>query len=150
MLREIRAVRQDNPALQRRWFQDDFFDLYTWHAQDGALVSFQLCYDLRGRERAVSWHRVHGFSHNRIDYGGSYGRMKGTPLLAGDGRFPHRLVRTRFRRDAAALDPVTRNFILDKMREFGRHVARGIIVLPQRARPTPLQTVLFDNPPPRG
>jgi len=135
MLREILAVRQDNPALRRRWFQDEFFELYTWQARDGALAAFQLCYDVRGRERAVTWHRNHGFSHNRIDYGGTYGRAKGTPLLAGDGRFPHRFVRTRFIRHAASLDPAIRVFILDKMREFGRHTARGEIVLPRRVRP---------------
>jgi hypothetical protein len=142
MLREILAVRQDNPGLRRRWFQDEFFELYTWHARTGALAGFQLCYDVRGRERAVTWHRDHGFSHNRIDYGSNHGRMKGTPLLAGDGRFPHRFVRTRFIRHAASLDAATRTFILDKMREFGRHSARGEIVLPRRPRITPAKKAI--------
>jgi hypothetical protein len=137
VLREILAVRQDRPELRRRWFQDEFFDLYTWQTHSGAIVGFQLCYDLRGRERAVTWHREHGFSHNRIDYGGGSGRMKGTPLLAGDGRFPHRFVRTRFIRHAVSLDAATCTFILDKMREFGRHCARGEIVLLRRARTQP-------------
>ena len=137
MLREILAVRQDNPELRRRWFQDDFFELYTWQARDGTLAGFQLCYDVRGRERAVTWHRAHGFSHNRIDYGSSRGRMKGTPLLAGDGRFPHRFVRSRFIRHAAPLDATMRSFILDKMREFGRHTARGEIVVQRRSRAAP-------------
>ena len=48
VLREIQGVRQDNPGLRRRWYQDEFFDLYTWHAPDGRLAGFQLCYDLRG------------------------------------------------------------------------------------------------------
>ena len=137
MLREILAVRQDNPELRRRWFQDDFFELYTWQARDGTLAGFQLCYDVRGRERAVTWHRAHGFSHNRIDYGSSRGRMKGTPLLAGDGRFPHRFVRSRFIRHAATLDATMRSFILDKMREFGRHTARGEIVVQRHSRAAP-------------
>jgi hypothetical protein len=55
MLREIPRVRQDRPGLKRRWYQDDFFDLYTWNSADGTLVSFQLCYDVRGRERALTW-----------------------------------------------------------------------------------------------
>jgi len=58
-------VRQDKPGLERRWYQDEFFDLYTWHAPDGALVSFQLCHDVSGRERALSWHREYEFSHNK-------------------------------------------------------------------------------------
>jgi hypothetical protein len=135
MLREILAVRQDNTDLRRRWYQDEFFELYTWQARDGSLAGFQLCYDVCGRERAVTWHRDHGFSHNRIDYGSAAGRMKGSPLLAGDGRFPHRFVRSRFIRHAASLDTATRTFILDKMREFGRHAARGEISLPRRCAP---------------
>ncbi|MEO8442842.1 MAG: hypothetical protein ABI547_10165 [Betaproteobacteria bacterium] len=31
MLREIPGVRQDRPNFKRRWYQDDFFDFYTWH-----------------------------------------------------------------------------------------------------------------------
>jgi hypothetical protein len=134
MLREIPGVRQDKPGLMRRWYQDEFFDLYTWHAPDGVLVSFQLCYDVRGRERAISWHREHGFSHNRIEGDGGAGRMRGTPLLVAGGRFPHRVVRERFVRQAATLDAATRKAILDKIREYSRSIARGVITLPRRAR----------------
>jgi hypothetical protein len=134
MLQEILGVRQDSPGLRRRWYQDDFFDLYTWHVEDDTLVCFQLCYDLHGRERAFTWHRRHGFSHNRVDHVTAAGRMRGTPLLAGDERFPHRLVRSRFRPASTLLDAATRTFILDKMREFGRHAARGEIVLPRRQK----------------
>ena len=132
MLREIPGVRQDRPNFRRRWYQDEFFDLYTWHAADGALASFQLCYDVRGRERALTWHHEHGFSHTRVDAGegGKRGRM--TPILTGGGRFPHRLVRDRFAREAASLDAPTREFIIAKMREYGRAVARGAITLPRR------------------
>jgi hypothetical protein len=132
MLREILAVRQDNPRLRRRWFQDEFFELYTWQTGDGALVSFQLCYDVGRRERAVTWHREHGFSHNRIDYGDNQGLSIATPLLKGGGRFPHRFVRKQFNQHAVTLDAATRTFILDKMREFGRYTARGEIEMPRR------------------
>ena len=134
MLREIQGVRQDNPGLRRRWYQDEFFDLYTWHAADGRLAGFQLCYDLPGRERAITWHRQHGFSHNRIDSGDTPGRMSATPLLAAEARFPHRLVRERFIKHGMTLDAITRNTIIDKMREYGRAIARGAITVPRRAR----------------
>jgi hypothetical protein len=137
MLREILGVRQDRPGLRRRWFQDDFFDLYTWHSRAGALTGFQLCYDRRGRERALSWHRTRGFSHHKVDAAEDYAGQPRTPLLVADGRFPHRSVRARFSREAATLDAATRAFILDKMREFGRHAARGEIALPRRTRPAP-------------
>jgi hypothetical protein len=134
MLREIPGVRQDRPNLKRRWYQDDFFDLYTWHAADGLLISFQLCYDIRGRERALSWHREHGFSHNKVDGGdgGRLGRM--SPLLVGGGPFPHRFVRERFAGSAAILDHPTRDLIIDKMREFSRANARGETPVSPRKR----------------
>ena len=137
MLREIPHVRQDKPGLKRRWYQDEFFDFYTWHAPDGALVSFQLCYDVRGRERALSWHREFGFSHNKIDAGdgGRLGRM--SPILVGAGQFPHRLVRQRFIAEAAILDAPTRDLISARMREYGRAVARGVVALPRRPRTPP-------------
>jgi hypothetical protein len=136
MLREIPAVRQDRPGLKRRWYQDEFFDLYTWHTRWGTLASFQLCYDVRGRERALTWHRKSGFSHNRIDHGDDYAGQPATPLLVTDGRFAHRRVRERFTIEAATLEPAMRKFILDKMREYGRHCARGEIELRRRA-PSP-------------
>ncbi len=148
MLREILAVRQDDPALRRRWYQDDFFELYTWQTRDGRLTGFQLCYDRQGRERAITWQRAHGFSHNRIDEGRRGGRIKGSPLLTGGGHFPHRFVRRRFAEHATTLEAATRIFILDKMREFGRHAARGEIVLQRRTR-TPPDTS-FDKASPRG
>jgi hypothetical protein len=140
VLREIPGVRQDRPNLRRRWYQDEFFDLYTWHAPGGVLVGFQLCYDVRGRERALTWQREHGFSHTRIDAGegGKLGRM--TPILIGGGRFPHRLVRERFAREATTLDAAARDFIVAKMREYGREIARGAIAVPRHSRVPPDDT----------
>jgi hypothetical protein len=135
MLREILALRQDNPRLRRRWFQDEFFDLYTWQTALGTLVRFQLCYDVRGRERALTWSKERGFSHNKVDSGDEFAGQPMTPLLVAAGKFPHRVVRTRFLREAGPLDHAIRDFVLDKMREFGRHAARGEIELPRRKRP---------------
>ena len=136
MLREIPHVRQDKPGLKRRWYQNEFFDLYTWHAPDGALVSFQLCYDVRGRERALSWHREHGCSHTRIDAGDD-GPLSRTPILVGGGCFPHRIVREWFAQEAAILAAPTRDLIIARMREYGRAAARGGVVLPRRSRKLP-------------
>ncbi len=137
MLRKIQGVRQDTPGLLRRWFEDEFFDLYTWHSPDGALVSFQVCYDVRGCERVLSWHRQLGFSHNKIDSGEDDNKYPMAPILIADGRFPHRLVRERFSKHAGCLDEPTRTYILDKMREYGRLVARGTPPRPRGMRRNP-------------
>ena len=75
--------------------------------------------------------------HNKIDAGdgGRLGRM--SPILAGAGQFPHRLVRQRFVAEAAILDAPTRELISAKMREYGRVVGRGVVALPRRPRTPP-------------
>ena len=60
--------------------------------------------------------------------------MSGTPLLVDAAPFPHRLVRARFIKHAATLDAVTRKAIIDKMREYCRAMARGVITAPRRPR----------------
>ena len=51
MLREMAGVRQQDSSVRRRWFRDDYFDLFTWQKEDGPdggiVVGFQLCYDLQ-------------------------------------------------------------------------------------------------------
>ena len=138
MLREIPRVRQDRPGLKRRWYQDDFFDLYTWHAADGTLVSFQLCYDVRRRERALTWHHEHGFSHTRVDSGDGGALSKMSPILSGGAPFAHRYVRKRFAQMADGVDANLRDFIIDKMREYGRALARGATSISPGPR-TPLE-----------
>src|SRR5262245_35119243 len=53
MLKEIHGVT-DDPAARRRWFHDDFFDLFIWQA-DGEVTLFQLCYGGDSSERALVW-----------------------------------------------------------------------------------------------
>jgi hypothetical protein len=62
MLKEIHGVTDDPPA-KRRWFHDDFFDLFVWQA-DGQVTLFQLCYGVDSTERALVWDRSRGFFHD--------------------------------------------------------------------------------------
>ena len=62
MLKEIHGVADDPPA-RRRWFHDDFFDLFVWQA-GGELTLFQLCYGVDAVERALVWDRQRGFFHD--------------------------------------------------------------------------------------
>ena len=39
MLREISHVKQDGPN-RRRWFHDDWFDIFTWQLADGTICNF--------------------------------------------------------------------------------------------------------------
>jgi hypothetical protein len=62
MLKEIHGVADDPPA-QRRWFHDEYFDLFVWQA-DGELTLFQLCYGGDASERALVWDKQRGFFHD--------------------------------------------------------------------------------------
>ena len=62
MLKEIKGVADDPPA-RRRWFHDDYFDLFVWQAE-GVLTLFQLCYGPDSSDRALVWDRDRGFFHD--------------------------------------------------------------------------------------
>jgi hypothetical protein len=115
MLREIAGVRQDHPDLQRRWFQDDYFDLFVWSELGGEIMAFQLSYDRSGRERMLGWHRDKGYMHRRVDSGEVWPNANQTPLLvAGAGRFPKQRVVAELDARGQALDPQVRLVVRDK------------------------------------
>lgn len=62
MLKEILGVADDPPA-RRRWFHDEFFDLFVWQ-QDEELTLFQLCYGVDSSDRALVWDKSRGFFHD--------------------------------------------------------------------------------------
>ena len=51
MLHEIVGLA-DEPPARRRWFHDDYFDLFVWQTLSGDLTRFQLCYGIASNERA--------------------------------------------------------------------------------------------------
>lgn len=70
MMREILGVT-DEPGSRRRWFHDDYFDLFVWQTGGGEVVQFQLCYGIDTSERALVWHKVSGFFLDGIETGKS-------------------------------------------------------------------------------
>jgi len=63
MLHEIVGLA-DEPPAKRRWFHDDYFDLFVWQTANGELSRFQLCYGIHSSERALVWQRQGGFFHD--------------------------------------------------------------------------------------
>jgi len=124
VLVEYMNVRQIRGEGHRRWFSDDYFDLIVWY--DGArrrgphITGFQLCYDRGGFERALTWMRGRGFSHEKVDTGeylGS-GGIKSTPILVADGVFDSRSVAERFREASRGIDPDIADLVLDRLAEY--------------------------------
>jgi hypothetical protein len=123
VLREIAGVRQDAPDVERRWFQDDYFDLFLWRSGLGKITAFQLAYDKSGKERVLGWDARHGYLHSAVDGGDGERRpVSGTPLLIAAGRFPKCRVLTEFDARSRDLEPAIRGFVRDKAM---RYLQRG-------------------------
>jgi len=125
MLREITNVRQDDPHTRRRWFQDDYFDLFLWERLDGEIRGFQLCYEINANERVLSWRHTAGFSHDRIDTGEATPYKNMTPILVADGKLEVDEVLPRFLRRSRNIEPFVRQFVSHKLREYESTVARS-------------------------
>ncbi len=81
MLYEIPHLRQSKRSVQKRWFTSRDMDLFIWFHND-APVRFQLTYDKRSIEKAISWNVHHGFRHYLVDTGEYHlEHYKQTPIL---------------------------------------------------------------------
>jgi hypothetical protein len=120
MLREIKALRQNSVLLKRRWFTDADMDLCIWF-NNQVPVSFQLSYDKRRQEHAISWHHENGFSLSRVDDGEYLPAIyKMTPLLFGHGCFDVSRVARDLLLACDAIDPSLADFVYARLLEFPR------------------------------
>lgn len=102
MMKEILGLADDPPA-RRRWFHDDYFDLFVWET-GGEVTLFQLCYGIDSKERALVWDRARGLFHD--------GPAEGTDFVP------------LFEDAAAALPEEIRREVREKVHEFaGRRIA---------------------------
>jgi hypothetical protein len=62
MMKEIYGLADDPPA-RRRWFHDDYFDLFVWET-GGEVTLFQLCYGGDSTGRALVWDKARGLFHD--------------------------------------------------------------------------------------
>jgi len=102
MLREIEGVAAE-PRTRRRWFHDDYFDLFVWQTDKGDITLFQLCYGIAPSEQALVWHHEGGFFHD--------GAEPGNPPAADQ-------VVGRFEAAAQSLPRKLRHSVGDRIREY--------------------------------
>ena len=114
---------QDQPGLRRRWFQDDYFDLFVWLAPNDALRAFQLAYQRTLEERVLEWSSERGFVHSIVDSGEELPNLNRTPLLVRGGACPVRTVAREFENRSEHLEGQLRDAILDKLR-YARRLRR--------------------------
>ena len=125
MIHEVKRTRQVPGEGFRRWFTDSDFDLIVWYEGqnvDGPIAGFQLCYDKQGAERALTWRRATGFSHEKVDDGetGRAVSSKMTPILVPDGIFDAGAVARRLQKHSATMDPEIARFILQTLSLYGK------------------------------
>ena len=106
MLHEIVGLT-DEPPARRRWFHDDYFDLFVWQTLSGELTRFQLCYGIASNERALVWQNQGGFFHDGLATG------EAESLQA---------VRTRFEAAAPTLPKQIRLTVGAHLHEFSKLV----------------------------
>lgn len=119
MLIEVKNVRQLENERFRRWFSDDFFELIVWFNPDQHIHGFQLCYDIYGFERALTWKEDTGYLHNRID-GGENSPMthKMSPILVADGLFDSTTVAKQFKTASSDIEPAIADFVYSKLQAY--------------------------------
>jgi hypothetical protein len=121
MMREIVGVVQGEPEIRRRWFHDEYFDLFIWQNSANEIESFQLCYGVDSSERALEWRKNRGFFHD--------GAKAGTPVpggILGDGSPAAReesnanAISSRFEFAARTVPEEIRAAVTARIREYAR------------------------------
>jgi len=64
VLREITGVSHDPGGNARRWFHDDYFDLFVRQDEEGEIVGLELCYGVGHSEHALVWRKGTGHFHD--------------------------------------------------------------------------------------
>ena len=114
MLREIKNVRQNRGEDRRRWFTDQYWDLYIWSDDRNRITGFQLCYDKTGREHAFNWFNGKGYSHTKVNFDREVsipGISKMSSVLVRDGIFDKQAILAKFKTDSKSLDQEVVRFV---------------------------------------
>jgi hypothetical protein len=103
---------------KNQWFFDDEFDLIIWIDRDETISGFQLCYDKHGTERALTWKKASGYTHERVDSGEEDPTKNRTPILVSDGICPIQEITELFLLRSTEIDPSIRTFVEARLREY--------------------------------
>lgn len=121
-MKEFTSLRQITGQGFRRLFFDDYFDLFVWYDSNLLIEGFQLCYDIKGYQRALTWKAKEGFHHDGIDTGDTWETLvaKSVPTLVTDGEFDFRAVAQRFQKASSEIDPTVYEVVNKLIRIYAR------------------------------
>lgn len=111
MLHEITGVSQDAGGHVRRWFHDDYFDLFVKQDRDGEIVALELCYGAGHKERALVWKKDYGHFYDGPGPEDFDPEELATRFASECGEVPHRISTSVLRtiRDFSQFDPARRS-----------------------------------------
>ncbi|HEY6070774.1 MAG TPA: hypothetical protein VIU85_05295 [Chthoniobacterales bacterium] len=110
---------------RRSWMSDDYFDLIVWYEPSNAIHGFQLCYGKPVAESAIiTWRKVRGFAHAKVDSGENDPEANRTPILLPDESFPTVDAIREFQQRSKPLPKSLRNFVLAKLKRFATKAGR--------------------------
>jgi len=120
MLHELRS----RPG--HRWFSDADRDLYVWLDADERFTGFQLCYDKRSGERAITWRVGGSLEHASVNAGDELPTRNDAPeLIALVDAVPLTRLREEFEQAGRTIDPAVYAFVMDVLSTNGGHRQRG-------------------------
>jgi hypothetical protein len=79
MLKEIKNERLT--LERRRWFTDDYMDVYVWYDLNTTLIGFQVCFEKNKIEKAFTWFSSGYCSMYGVDSGEDSPLKNMTPIL---------------------------------------------------------------------
>jgi hypothetical protein len=114
-------VTQDGSGLQRRWFHDEYFDLFVWQTDQGETTSFQLCYGADSNEQALEWRKDQGWFQDGKTNVEPVPRKILSPVLASArlaGADATDSIASRFEIAAGALPDAIRTAVAARLQEY--------------------------------
>ena len=115
MLSEVTHVTQYETGQHRRWFHDDYFDLYTWENYHGVLLGFQLCYAKDAKQRALRWSENAGYQHEGVDQPEDKPGRAMSAIFTPDGVFDMNNIGAKFKQESDELPPKISTFVIEKI-----------------------------------
>lgn len=118
MLREKLNVSQHPGEPRRRFFWDEYLQLYVWSDEHDRPIAFELSYDMRGQSRAFRWDPRRGTSHYRVDEGEGKPMKRASALLRADRASADPRITRDFQARSEGIDPQVAALVLEKLEEY--------------------------------
>jgi len=121
LLREIPKPRQIPDDPRRRWFTAPGLDLIVWFDESNQPLGFQLCYEKKHKEFALTWKAGKGYDHSAVDSGEQLPIRNRTPVLVADGTFDADYVSRLFEAASVEVPSPLRSLVSEALRVYPRN-----------------------------